>query len=124
MFVDLSLSHTGRIVYMKLFDESPNKCDWGVFEAQFRKLLVDIKRFGMIIDTSEAIIYAPKWIKKFVGLMLELTPEMNDQVTRFKIVVVQNNTIRNIIKQLIKLNQSERTIEFVESAQDAVMILG
>ena len=101
-----------------MFDESPNKRDWGVFETQFRKLFVDIPKFTLIVDTTYASIYHPRWIKKFIDLMLELTPQTNEQVDRF-IVIVQNDIIRKMIKQLIKLNQSEREVEFTKTTNDA-----
>ena len=118
MFVDLSLSYTGDIVYMNLFDESPNSHDWGVFETQFRKLFVDVQKFTLIVDTTNASIYPARWVKKFIDMMVELTPQTNEQVDRF-IVIVQNDIIRKMIKQLIKLNQSEREIEFTKTTNDA-----
>ena len=119
MFVDLSLSHTGDVVYMNFFESYPTTYDWGIFEAQFRKLFVDIPKFTLIVDTSRASIYAPKWIKKFIDMMVELTPKTNEHVIRF-IVIVQNDIIRKMIKQLMKLNQSERTVEFVKTTDEAI----
>lgn len=119
MFVDLSLSHTGDVVYMNLFDEVPNKNDWGIFETRFRKLFIDIPKFTLIVDTTRASIYPPKWIKKFIDMMLELTPQTNEQVDRF-IAIVHNDIIRKMIKQMMKLNQSERTVEFVKTTNDAI----
>jgi hypothetical protein len=119
MFVDLSLSHTGNVVFMKLFGTPPNKQDWGVFEARFRKLFDDIPLFTLIVDTTDASIYPPKWIKKFIDMMLELTPQTNEHVDRF-IAIVHNDLIRKMIKQMMKLNQSERTVEFVKTSGDAM----
>ena len=123
MFVDLSLANTGDIVYMRLFDSKINNHDWGVFETLFRKLFVDVAKFSLVVDTTEATIYAPKWIKKFVGMMLELTPQTNDQVTQF-IVIVNHDIIRKMIKQIVKLNQSERDVEFVKTPQEALKKFG
>ena len=119
MFVDLSLSHTGDIVYMNLFDESPTIHDWGVFETQFRKLFVDVQKFTLVVDTTRASIYPSRWVKKFVDMMMELTPQTNEQVDRF-IAIVHNDIIRKIIKQLMKLNQSDREVEFVKTTNDAM----
>ena len=119
MFVDLSLAKTGDMVYMKLFDQKIIEHDWGVFETCFRNLFIHTDKFALIIDTQDATIYAPRWIKKFVDLMLELTPETNEHVTQF-VVIVTNDIIRTMIKQIVKLNQSERTVEFVKTYQDAL----
>ena len=118
MFVDLSLASTGDVVRMKLFDHKINEHDWGVFETCFRKLFVDIDKFTLIVDTQDATIYAPRWIKKFVDLMLELTPETNEHVLQF-IIIVTNDLIRTMIKQIVKMNQSERNVRFVKTTQQA-----
>ena len=118
MFVDLSLSKTGDIVYMRLFEEHPNKHNWGVFDKTFRNLFVTLGKFGLIIDTSDASIYSPKWIKKFVKLMIELTPETQEHVTDF-VVVVTNDIVRKMVKTIVKANESERTVTFVKTSQEA-----
>ena len=119
MFADISLAHTGDIVCVKLFDTKITKDDWSVFEACFRKLFVDIKKFALIFDTTEGSVYPPKWIKKFVELMLELTPETQEHVTKF-LVVIKSDAIRKMIKQIVKLNQSEREVIFYKSMQEAL----
>lgn len=119
MFVDIALAHTGDVVCIKFFEAKITKDDWGVFESCFRKLFNDIKKFSLIFDTTEANIYAPKWIKKFVDLMLELTPETQEHVTQF-IAVVNNDIVRKMVKQLVKLNQSEREVIFVKTTQQAM----
>ena len=119
MFADISLAHTGNVVCIKFFDSKITKHDWGVFETCFRKLFIDIKKFALLFDTTDAMIYPPKWIKKFVDFMLELTPETQEHVTQF-IVIVKNDMIRKLVKQLVKLNQIEREVIFVKTSQEAM----
>ena len=119
MFVDLSLSHTGDVVCMRLFDKKINDHDWGVFKACYLKMLKDVPKFAFIIDTTDASIYAPRWIKKFVKLMVDTTPQTRQCISQF-VVVVDNDTIRKMINTIVKMNESERNVWFVKTTQQAL----
>ena len=110
MFATLTPSETGKVLYMKLFPESIDDHDWGVFEDKYRELYATLPVFTLVIDATNAWVYRRKWVKKFIDLFNELYDETDK---RNYIVVVQNRYIRVLIRMI----SNPDIVQFVETLE-------